>query len=110
MANTARFGSTYTPRRMQDRGDGYLGGLAPASADPDADDGRARKLNVPSAVRITAFERTTMRAVAETISRPDGTWRIDWLDRTRKYYVIGWDDRGQVNAAIQDWVTAEKAE
>lgn len=86
------------------RGDGYFAGLAPDPADPDSPDGRFRILNVPSRGRITVYERSSMRCVAETLSAPDGTWRIENLSKSIDFTVIGWDGRGLQNAAIQDWV------
>lgn len=46
-----------------------------------------------------------MAAVAMTRSKADGTWRVEGLDMDRKFLVIGFDDRGNHNAAIQDWVS-----
>ena len=45
-----------------------------------------------------------MRLVATTRSAADGSWRVDYLDPLEIYVVIGFDDQGRVNAAIQDWV------
>ncbi len=45
-----------------------------------------------------------MKCVGEAISALDGTWRIDGLTPVLDYMVIGRDDTGQQNAAIQDWV------
>ncbi len=39
-----------------------------------------------------------------TVSAPDGTWRINYLSMQFAYLVLGQDDRGLVNAAVQDWV------
>ena len=105
-----RFGSRYTSLPADYAGDGFVGGVAPTSSDPDADDGRARKLNVPAAIKVVLFDRQTMRAVAETTSKSDGTWQIVDLSRKRNYFVIGFDGPGQVNAAIQDWVVPAKME
>jgi hypothetical protein len=80
---------------------GYLGGSLP---NDDGDDGRARIQNVPGAVRVNVHERGAMRLVATTRSAADGTWRVDYLDPLEIYVVIGFDDQGRVNAAIQDWV------
>lgn len=108
--NMNRFGSRYTSLPADYAGDGFVGGVAPTSSDPDADDGRARKLNVPAAIKVVLFDRQTMRAVAETTSKSDGTWQIVDLSRKRNYFVIGFDGPGQVNAAIQDWVVPAKME
>ena len=86
-------------------GNGYLAGQAPASPAPEDPDGRAKILNVPSRVRIVAFDRATHFPVSSTLSGVDGTWRISSLDENRKFFVVGFDDRGLVNAAIQDWIT-----
>ena len=86
------------------RGAGYLAGLAPDSGDPASIDGRFRILNVPARGRIVVFERGSMQPVASTLSAADGTWRIDWLAPAQTFTVIGFDDRGLQNAAVQDWV------
>lgn len=85
-------------------GNGYLAGEGPATADPDDPDGRAKKLNVPARVRICIYERGSMYCVADTLSDIDGTWKIEYLDPMITYIVIGYDELGLVNAAIQDWV------
>lgn len=46
-----------------------------------------------------------MSPVAMTRSKADGTWRVEGLDMSRKFLVIGFDDRGNYNAAIQDWIS-----
>lgn len=83
-------------------GRGYLAGTAPS--DPDAPDGRFKKMNVPAIGRVVALERSSLRMAGAALSRADGTWRISGLATGVRYLVIGFDDRGLVNAAIQDWV------
>lgn len=85
-------------------GMGFIGGDPPASADPDAPDGRAKILNVPSRVRVMVYDRSSMRCVGQAISEADGTWRVEYLSMDNVYSVIGFDDRRLVNAAIQDWI------
>jgi hypothetical protein len=80
---------------------GYLGGTLP---NEDGDDGRTRIKNVPGVVRVNVYERGTMRLVETLRSAADGSWRVDYLDQSEIYVVIGFDDQGRVNAAIQDWV------
>ena len=91
-------------RGMSSRGPGMFAGLPPDPTDPDSPDGRFRKLNVPSRGRIVVYDRKSMTPVASTLSKADGTWEIRCLDPNRPFVVIGWDDLGQQNAAIQDWV------
>jgi len=86
-------------------GRGYLAGKAPDTAVPDSPDGRFRMLNVPAIGRVVALERSTMRIAGATVSHPDGTWRIDGLSTHRQFVVIGFDEHGRYNAAVQDWVT-----
>lgn len=62
-------------------------------------------MNQPAVGRILVFDRATMAPVALTRSLPDGTWRVGGLDLSRKYLVVGLDDRGQNNAAVQDWIS-----
>lgn len=83
---------------------GYIGGDAPTSNEPDAPDGRAKRLNVPSRVRITVLDRGSLRVVGATISAADGTWRVPYLSLAFTYLVLGQDELGRVNAATQDWV------
>lgn len=91
-------------------GNGYLAGSAPASDASDAPDGRFKILNVPSIGRVVALERSTFRMAGSTLSKADGTWRIEGLARDKYFLVMGFDDRGRVNAAIQDWVKPAVAE
>lgn len=85
-------------------GNGYLGGELPASADPDEPDGRAKIANVPSRVRIVVVERSTLFPVAAALSAADGSWKVEHLNENVVFTVMGFDDRGLVNGAIQDWV------
>lgn len=86
-------------------GMGFLAGTAPVSGDPEAPDGRLRILNQPAVGRILVLDRRTFEVVASTRSRPDGTWRVNRLRMDMKFLVVGVDDRGNVNAAVQDWVS-----
>lgn len=44
-----------------------------------------------------------MALVADVRSSPDGTWRVERIADV-EYIVLGLDEAGRVNAAIQDWV------
>lgn len=70
----------------------------------EAQDGRARVLNVPSRIDITVLEPITFTVVARAWSRPDGTWQVPYLNESMQFMVIGTDRSKQVNSAIQDWV------
>ncbi|MGV4799034.1 hypothetical protein ACSMEB_08060 [Stenotrophomonas maltophilia] len=85
-------------------GPGYLAGEAPKTNDPAEPDGRLRILNQPAQGRIMVFERGSGLCVASTMSRADGTWRVDRLHPAFRFTVIGFDDLGRQNAAIQDWI------
>lgn len=85
-------------------GTGYLAGEAPDPSDPESLDGRFRILNVPARGKVVVFDRLTMQVAAQTYSADDGTWRVERLNPVLVYTVIGFDDNGNVNAAIQDWV------
>ncbi|WWW33863.1 hypothetical protein V8017_11625 [Stenotrophomonas rhizophila] len=85
-------------------GKGYLAGDAPVGSDPDAPDGRFKILNQPSVGRIVVLERTSMIVVAMARSTPAGIWRVRGLNPSMRYMVLGIDDRGLQNAAVQDWV------
>lgn len=89
-------------RSVEWLGDGFVAGEAPADA--ESPDGRFRILNVPSRGRIVVLDRSSLSVVAATLSAADGTWRIAGLDRTRRYVVAGFDDRGTTNMASQDWI------
>lgn len=88
-------------------GHGYFAGEAPAGADPDAPDGRAKIANVPSRLKVCVYERQTMLCLATTLSDSSGLWRIAGLLPSLPFTVIGFDNAGSVNAAIQDWVKPE---
>ena len=104
---TDRVGAIEVTRSDGVRGPGYFAGEAPDPLDPDAVDGRFRILNVPSRGRIIVYERESMRAMASTLSASDGTWRINWMHPMRDFIVLGFDDTGAQNAAVQDWVRPE---
>lgn len=99
----ARFGMRTSTRQLF-AGPGFLAGEGPAGTDPDEIDGRFRILNQPARGRIHVLERSTGICIASTMSNSDGTWRIDRLDPNLPMTVIGYDDTGMQNAAIQDWV------
>jgi len=61
-------------------------------------------MNHPAIGRLMILDRRTFDVVATTRSRRDGTWRVDRLALDMKFLVVGVDDRGNVNAAVQDWV------
>ena len=103
MANL-RLGARHM-RHAAFRGDGYFAGRAPDPADPGSPDGRFRVLNVPAQGRVVVLERSTLRVVAATLSAPDGIWEVTHLDRSVQYLVLGHDDTGVQNAAVQDWLT-----
>lgn len=86
------------------RGHGYVAGFAPASGDPDAPDGRFKRVNVPSRGRVCVYERLSMLCVGQTLSATDGTWLVGGLSLDHRYVVVGFDDKGIQNAAIQDWI------
>ncbi|MFY0183260.1 hypothetical protein PV767_04160 [Stenotrophomonas rhizophila] len=88
---------------MKFGGSYYIGGDAPVE-DGNPSDGRAKILNVPARVRIAVLERSSLVLVGATVSLPDGTWRIDFVSPDFDYIVLGLDDRGRVNGAVQDWV------
>lgn len=85
-------------------GKGLFAGLPPDPGVPDSPDGRFRVANVPSRGKVMVYNRDNMAVVASTLSGEDGTWRIDYLNPALTFVVIGWDDTGVSNAAIQDWV------
>lgn len=49
----------------------------------------------PARRRILVFDEQTMRCVRDVYSRDDGTYRVDNLDETRKYMLIGYDNHGK---------------
>lgn len=99
----ARFG--WAPSSAQAyAGAGYLGGEKPSSDDPTELDGRFRILGQPARGRIHVYDRGTSNCVASVHSASDGTWRVDRLSPGLLFTVIGYDDTGAQNAAIQDWV------
>jgi len=96
-------GMTISPR-IAYRGKFYLGGDPPE--DPQdllSPDGRAKILNKPARIRVRILERRSMVVVAEVQSDARGLWRVDHL-ADLEYLVLGLDESGNVNAAVQDWV------
>lgn len=88
-------------------GDGYLGGDPPVGDD----DGRAKILNAPARVLITVYamrDPLVIKYVGAVISAADGTWRMQGINRSTHYRVIGSDLNAGVNSAIQDWVLPAK--
>lgn len=84
-------------------GPGYLAGEAPTDpGDPDSPDGRTRIDGALSSIRVQVQSRIGNVVVAQTRSAADGTWRIDSLNPALEFVVLGLDDSGVVNAAIQD--------
>jgi len=99
----ARYGA-YSSSGQYWAGPGYLAGEAPKTNDPSEPDGRFRILNQPARGRVMVLERGSGLCVASTMSKDDGTWRVDRLNPAIRFTVIGFDDRGLQNAAIQDWI------
>lgn len=87
-------------------GRAHLAGEAPKTSDPQEPDGRFRILNQPAQGRVLVLERGSGICVASVLSKPDGTWRVDRLNAAHRYTVVGFDDTGGQNAAIQDWIAA----
>lgn len=87
---------------MQYFGRGELGGRIPVGGEEP--DGRFRRVNVPSIGRVVALERNSGHLVRGVRSSADGSWRIHNLNEDLIYTVLGFDDLGGLNAAIQDWV------
>lgn len=88
-------------------GDGYLGGDPPSGDD----DGRAKILNVPRRVLVRVYvmrDPVDVQYLASVLSGYDGVWRIQGIDRSVRYRVVGTDPGGLVNSAIQDWVVPAK--
>ncbi len=44
-----------------------------------------------------------MALVADVRSNPDGSWKVERIADV-EYIVLGLDEAGRVNGAIQDWV------
>ncbi len=99
----ARFGALVSTAQAY-AGRGFLAGQAPSGEDQNDVDGRFRILNQPAQGRILVFDRGTTNCIASLLSKPDGTWRLNRLDPNLILTVVGYDDSGQQNAAIQDWV------
>lgn len=96
-----------SPRRQlwhEQIGRGRVGGDPPSSLDPDAPDGRFKRLNVPGRGRVDIFDRAGMLQLATVWSQSDGTWEFVGLNLTRHLMIIGRDETATVNAAVQDWI------
>ena len=97
-------------------GPGYLAGQAPPTPNPDNLDGRTLVLGQPKPLRVMLLDGRTRRAVAQTFSQADGTWRFDGVAPGHRFAVEFINDGqftvevgGQllpVNSFVQDWVYA----
>ena len=68
-------------------GPGYLAGSIPPDPNPDNLDGRTKVLGEIKPLRVTVLDGVTKRAVAQTFSAADGTWRIDGLKLNHRFAV-----------------------
>ncbi len=59
----------------------------------------------PASRTILVYEAQSHRLVSKTVSAPDGTFRVNYLDGNRKYRVLGVDDLGEHNAVVADFIT-----
>lgn len=57
---------------------------------------------VPARRRIFVYDEQTMLCVRDVYSREDGTYRVDNLDETRTYILMGYDNLRQYNK-IDGW-------
>lgn len=62
----------------------------------------------PAARKVRLFDALTALVLAETWSAADGTYRFDFLDPERDYFVLAHDHVRQFNAVIADWVRPER--
>ena len=56
----------------------------------------------PARRRIFVFDEQTMMCVRDVYSHEDGTYRVDNLDETRTYILMGYDNLRQYNK-IDGW-------
>lgn len=97
-------------------GDGYIAGEPSTGPLDPLPDGLVRRNNVPSALRVVLYDKVSHRPVADTVSAPDGTYRMSHLLRLRPgtsmpvvYYAIAFDNEPATqNAAIQDHITLKQ--
>ena len=77
-------------------GDGFMAGIDP---------GIVTVAGAPAALEIFIFDRASSKLVWKTESAEDGTWRVDYLNRSRLYYVVAFDPELRFNAVIRDNIT-----
>jgi hypothetical protein len=82
-------------------GYGFIGGWPPPDPNPDGYDGRAKVMNVPSAMRITVHDASAPLApiLRQAWSRTDGTWHIGALPTETRLLVMFWND-GQYTTVV----------
>ena len=88
------------PRSRSFRGDGFLAGVDP---------GIVTVAGVPAVARVFVYDKTTHQRVAVTLSDANGEWRVEFLDRNKRYYVVAFDASLQFNAVIRDNITPATA-
>lgn len=85
MTNAARIQSP--SQRKPFRGEGYLAGAYPSGV--TTVDGVPQSVEVRVIWRGETDHRSDGTVVKKTMSAPDGTWRVDGLDTSLRYDVIG---------------------
>jgi len=61
----------------------------------------------PASRKVWLFDARSALVVAAGWSASDGSYRFDWLDPTREYFVVSHDHLRRFNAVIADWVRPE---
>ena len=89
-------GSIISPRSFRFFGSGFLAGQDP---------GLLTVAGAPAARKIQIRDKATHKLVDQVTSGADGSWRVEYLNMDRKYYVIAFDHELQFNAVIRDNIT-----
>lgn len=63
----------------------------------------------PASKLVVVFNRSTMQMIAAKWSDSDGTWRMEGLPQyaPRELFVVHFDETGQFNAIVYDFITQE---
>ena len=87
---------THPGPRLSTFGSGYIAGQAP---------GLVTVAGAPARQRVFLYDKATHERLSVTSSALDGTYRFDYLDPARRYYLTAFDSELQFNAVIRDNIT-----
>lgn len=69
--------------------------------------GRVTIEGSPASRKVRLFDACSALVVASAWSAVDGSYRFDWIDPTKEYFVVARDHVRQFNAVVADWIKPE---